>query len=234
MPPGRVSVNPSRSRRVTGRTRSVGTASAEGYRGRGAPRRERHRRAVTMTRRTRIGLVVLFALATPAAADDPGGPDDEALLQKHLGGADAGRLLSYLRRQSPTDDERRRLAGLVRQLGDANFRKRDEAARELTAAGWAVLPLLREAVRDADREVAGRARRIAAEIESGSGLGLPAAVARRLARLRPAGAVAALVAYRPHVEDGYLADLLAAALSELAREPAERAALERAAADADP
>src|SRR5262249_39969351 len=148
----------------------------------------------------------------------------------------AGRLLTYLRRQSPTDDERRRLAGLVRQLGDANFRKRDEAARELTAAGWAVLPLLREALRGADREVAGPARRVPAGIEagSGSGLGLPAAAARRLARLRPAGAAAVLVAYRPHVEDGYLADLLAAALSELAREPAERAALERAASDADP
>ncbi len=54
---------------------------------------------------------------------------------------------------------------LIEQLGDADFRKRDEAARRLEAEGVAVVPALREALGHADAEVRRRARELIPAIE---------------------------------------------------------------------
>jgi hypothetical protein len=54
---------------------------------------------------------------------------------------------------------------LIEQLGDLDFRKRDEAARRLEAEGPSVVPALRQALGNADAEVRRRARDLIPAIE---------------------------------------------------------------------
>jgi HEAT repeat protein len=54
---------------------------------------------------------------------------------------------------------------LLRQLGSASFVEREEATRDLIAFGESILPVLREAAKSPDFEVAKRARQIITEIE---------------------------------------------------------------------
>jgi hypothetical protein len=55
---------------------------------------------------------------------------------------------------------------LIEQLGDPDFRKRDEAARRLEAEGVSVVPALRRALGHADPEVRRRARELVPVIET--------------------------------------------------------------------
>ncbi len=52
------------------------------------------------------------------------------------------------------------MAALIRQLGDPDWEKRDAASNRLAARGEAILPALREALRDPDSEVRSRAATI--------------------------------------------------------------------------
>src|SRR5262245_36869004 len=53
-----------------------------------------------------------------------------------------------------------RVAQLIRQLGDDDFRKREAASKQLTAIGEPALPALKTAASDADAEIRRRAKRI--------------------------------------------------------------------------
>ncbi len=60
------------------------------------------------------------------------------------------------------------VARLIEQLGDKDFRKRDDAARALEARGAEALPELREALRHADAEVRRRAAELVPALEAAS------------------------------------------------------------------
>lgn len=66
---------------------------------------------------------------------------------------------------SPVDGRNDDIASLVRQLGDADFRVREEATRRLRAIGKPAMPALREALAGDDPEVCSRADSLLRQIE---------------------------------------------------------------------
>jgi formylglycine-generating enzyme required for sulfatase activity len=62
------------------------------------------------------------------------------------------------------DPEADRIAGLVRQLGDKRYAKREAAGKELAAVGESALPAVRAEATHADLEVRTRARQVALNI----------------------------------------------------------------------
>src|SRR5438128_1438932 len=84
--------------------------------------------------------------------------EEEARTLKDAGLAtDTPSLLKFFRSRTPSDADRARLAGLVRDLGNASFRVREKASRELVAAGEPSLSLLRAALPGAELELRRRA-----------------------------------------------------------------------------
>src|SRR5438552_2728110 len=100
----------------------------------------------------RAALVLSFVcLITAATRADP--ESDEQLLRK--AGLDTGgpALLKFLKSFAPSADAIDSIADLVRQLGSDEFFEREEALSRLLAFGPRAAPLLRQAVRDPDREL---------------------------------------------------------------------------------
>src|SRR5205807_2140333 len=137
---------------------------------------------------------------------------DEILLRDACLGTDGPALLAFFRKRTPSQDDQRHLQGLLRQLGSTAYPVRSHASKALIAAGPPALPLLRQALRNPDREVARRAELCIAEIERSPGSASPAAAARLLARRQPPEAVAVLLRYLPHADDETVADEVLAAL----------------------
>src|ERR1051325_7652290 len=92
----------------------------------------------TMSLRRRSIVTILFLAALwigrgPVTAGDPA--EDEARLTKELGGADADRVLAYLRGQLLTPDTKKKIADLIEQMGSPTFRTRQEATKKLIDLG---------------------------------------------------------------------------------------------------
>jgi hypothetical protein len=148
-------------------------------------------------------LVVLAALLfSPVRAADDTNAGDQKLVKEAGVGVHAPALLDFFRQRTLTDADRKRFADLIKQLGDDQFEKREEASRELTKRGTPVLQMLRKAVNDPDREIARRASVCIEEIDNGPGTNLPQACARLLATHAHADTIPVLLAYLPHADDG--------------------------------
>ncbi len=128
-------------------------------------------------------------------------------------------LLAVLRRHTLHAEDRVRVRGLLGKLGNEDFTAREAASSELLALGRITLPQLHEATKDADLEVARRARLLTEQIERQRPV--PAAALRLLAVRKPADAVEALFAYLPHAEDETRAEEVAKSLTVLARREGE-------------
>lgn len=146
-----------------------------------------------------VAALVLIA-AGPTGNEDESAAD-EAFLTQHKVATDGDSLLTFFRKRTLSPDDRRRLEALVRKLGDTSFEVREEAEKELMAAGTPALPIVKKGVDDPDLEIARRAQRCVDVYENGPGSALPAAAARILARKRPADGVAVLLAYLPFADD---------------------------------
>jgi HEAT repeat protein/outer membrane protein assembly factor BamB len=178
---------------------------------------------VDMIFRWLFGCVALTLFADPLAAPAPGAADevettDEKVLEAAGVGTDGAALLAFFRRRTLTEEDERRVAELVRQLGSERFEAREKASRALTESGKPALKLLRPALADPDVEVVRRAKACIAEIEGGDS-GLPAAAARLLARRTTAGAVPTLLAYVPFADDTLIEEEVLAALAALGTQP---------------
>src|SRR5262249_37552946 len=153
-------------------------------------------------------LLPLLAVPT-SGADKPGEMDAELTydlkaLEDAKVGSDGPALLAFIRQRTLPDDERTRLAELVKKLGDDDFDVREKACASLVKAGRSALPFLRQAQKDRDPEVVRRSRDCLDKIENASDLALAGAVVRVLGVRRPDGADAALIAYLPSVADDAL------------------------------
>jgi HEAT repeat protein len=126
---------------------------------------------------------------------------DEQRLNKQLGGTDPDRLLAFLKNQVLTDAMRTQFQKWIEEMGDRKFSVRQAASKKLIEAGPVALPALREATNNADREIASRAKRCMAEIESGPRYDLPMSVVRQLVRARHEKTVDALLEYFPTLAD---------------------------------
>jgi HEAT repeat protein len=163
-----------------------------------------------------IFLVVVCALPVVqkcAHAADAG--EDEQRLKKDLGGADAERILGYLRSQMLTESSKQQISKLIEEMGSANFRQRQAATRKLVEAGRVAIPLLRAATSHTDKEIASRARRCISDIQNSPRADLPIVAIRQLARLKSEKSVDVLLAYLPAVTDDALHDQIMETLANL-------------------
>jgi hypothetical protein len=149
-----------------------------------------------------------------AAEPDPAEADEAALRSADLPGDGPG-LVEFFKRRTLGEADRSRVLALIRKLGDDEFVVREQATADLEALGPAARPLLREALSDPDVEVACRARQCLLAVERAGRPAALAAAVRTLARRKPPGAVEALLAFLPHVEDAEVLDDACQALAEL-------------------
>src|SRR5262249_9805324 len=163
-------------------------------------------------------LATLFALQIPqpAQAVDEASAADEKLLRDNGVTPDGPGLLKFFRDRTLSDKDRENLISLVRQLGSSKYKLRVEARNKLIAAGTPSLPLLREALKDADLEINRLAARCIDKIEKGPGPALPAAAAHLLVKKKPAGSVGVLLNYLPYADDEWLEEEVLGCLGELA------------------
>src|SRR5262249_51758359 len=148
---------------------------------------------------------------------------------------DGPALLEFLRRQTPDEAEQLQMKDLILKLGHKSFSVRQKATAALQALGTKAAPLLRQALKDPDREVARRAEQCVEELTHGPDQALSAAAVRLLALRRPAGAVEALLAYFPWAPDEAVTREAQGALAALAVEGGKQhPALLRALEDRDP
>jgi HEAT repeat protein len=167
----------------------------------------------------KFGLPFLLALTllipVSRAAGDAVAEDEAMLKQMHVG-TDGRSLLEFFRKRSLTEADRKRLQGLVRQLGADLFKDRKKAAVELINLGPPALPFLKAALNDPEPEIARQAAKAIKEIKAGPGPELPAAAARLLAVRHPRGAVAALLTYLPFIDNEWLEEEVLVSLGSLA------------------
>jgi hypothetical protein len=181
-----------------------------------------------------LGVVLLVIVPVPSRAEQRKA-GDEAVLEAAGLATDGPALLCFFRQRSPTEAEHALLAKQVRRLGSDSFLEREQATRELRAAGRSAVPFLRPAVQDPDLEIVQRAQRLLRELEGGRELTLARAAARLLAARRPAGATEAVLRFLPLagdeiLEDELLATLVVVASSGGKSDPALVAALKDTAA----
>ena len=141
---------------------------------------------------------------------------DEDILKGDKAATDGPGLLEFFRRHAVQPGDDGRIKGLVRQLGDDDFDRREDASLQLTGFGLRARPFLQNAVFSPDVEVAHRARECLKQIDESSSAAVMAAAVRVLAKLKPEGATAALLDYLPSAGDESLAEGVRLALSGLA------------------
>jgi hypothetical protein len=89
---------------------------------------------------------------------------DEQVLKAAGQGTDGPSLVAYLRKQAQVGPDWDKLKALVRQLGDRSAAVREKAAADLVARGGPALPVLRQARKDPDPEIARQAERCLQQI----------------------------------------------------------------------
>jgi HEAT repeat protein len=159
-------------------------------------------------------LLLLTLLIPSAVRADEQADADLKLLQETKTGNDEKSLREFFRKRSPTAADLEKIEGLVRQLGDRSFQKRQRATSELIAWGPAALDALRRALKSDDIEVIRRAELCLADIER-PGTELPLAAVRELARKKPADGIAILLAYVPNADDEIVTEAVLSALRSL-------------------
>jgi hypothetical protein len=164
--------------------------------------------------------LLLFALlcscwsTAPAAAQDLAA--DQALLTKAGVASDGPALLEFLRKYTPRHIDPEQVKSLVRRLGAEDFAQREKAMADLIVLGPRAAPLLRQALKEADREIVLRAEDCLKKIDGGPGPATQAAVVRLIAQRKPDGAAEALLGYLPYVPDDSLVEEVARALAAVA------------------
>jgi HEAT repeat protein len=152
-------------------------------------------------------------------ANQEGLTGDLAMLKAGKIATDGPGLLQFLQKRTLSQETQKKLEGLVKQLGDTSYKKREQAAKDLIAESVPALPFLKQALDDADLETQTRARKCIQAIKSKSSPTVAAAAVRVLAQagnplphkgdvgkddpreLKPAAVIATLLAYVPFADD---------------------------------
>ncbi len=163
----------------------------------------------------------------------------ERLLRAAKVGVDGPVLLEFVRSQSKGGGRIDEIKELVRKLGDDDFEVREKAVKELTTLGKTAIPLLRDAARSNDPEVARRARLCLEQI--GPTAGPPVhqsatliAAVYLLGLRKPAGTSEVLLNALPGAEAAVAREIRAALFTIGQAEGPPDAALVKALEDADP
>jgi hypothetical protein len=165
---------------------------------------------------------------------DPGADDERALRAAKLS-TEGPALVEFLRKRIPTEAEQLKIRDLIVQLGHRSFGVRQRATAELKRLGLRAAPLLRQAARDKDEEVARRARQCLEQLAGDPDTALAAATVRLLALRRPPGAVEALLDYAAWAPEEAVAREVRGALATFAEDGGKgKRALRAALKDRDP
>ena len=184
-----------------------------------------------MTARIRVSAIVAMGIVLCAITGVAANSGDDDLLKAARIGTDDAELLGYFRRRTVSDSERQRILELIRQLGNDAYAVRERAGNDLIEVGLPAVGLLRQGKSDPDIEIARRCERCLQRIESVPTTKLSAAVARTVAKRRPIGSAAVLLAYLPFADDEVVAEelrdtLAAVALRDGRADPALLAAVD--------
>jgi HEAT repeat protein len=142
-------------------------------------------------------------------------PDEQVLKDNKLP-TDGPGLVEFFRRHIVQTADEARIQNLIRQLGDDDFNRREDASLQLNGLGLRARPFLQKAASDQDAEVAHRAKECLKQVDQGTAVGAVAAGIRVLAKLKPDGAAETLLAYLPSAPEETLAEEVRLALVELA------------------
>jgi hypothetical protein len=164
-----------------------------------------------------FGLIVIGAQSNAATEDEFGKADLETLKQAKIDSDDSA-LLEFLRRRTLSLQDRSRIQRLIRDLGDNAFKVRERSSAQLVAVGAKAVPQLRQATRHPDFEIKRRAEECLRQIGDRDFPGsVLAAVVRRVATRKPAGAAEVLLAYLlPMGEDDGVSEEVRTALAAVA------------------
>jgi hypothetical protein len=184
----------------------------------------------------RTSLLVIVAavlLGGNSYAAELSAADRQLLKNAGLLGSDQA-LLDYLRKRELSPADRAHIKTLISQLGDDSFAIREKASQGLVAYGMAAQPMLREALKNNDVEIARRAEECLQQIRHESPALLTAAI-RAVEIGKPPGAAEVLLGLLSVARDDGLPDLLKSALAAVAvRQGAADPVVMRALSDADP
>jgi hypothetical protein len=144
--------------------------------------------------------------------------DEEALKQAKLSPTDGEKLLDYLRQRTLSDADQGRINEIIAKFGADDFDERVEATEYVQSFGPAAIGPLKKLLnqRDGDPEVMFRARIALKKLEKIPHSAVAAAAARAVAKLKPPGAAAVLIAFLPLADSEALADTIREALTALA------------------
>lgn len=109
-------------------------------------------------------------------------------------------LLEEIKGRTISNDDREKLLGLIKNLGDANVETRETASKDITQMGKKACPMLRQAVAVGDARITAFALKCIEAIDKDDEGALPSATPRLLALRRPEGTIPALIAYLPFAE----------------------------------
>jgi hypothetical protein len=169
-----------------------------------------------MTSRYLVLFLAAAALVPTARGQSPA-PSDERLLRDAGQGTDDAALLDFFRKRTLDPGGQTRVQTLVRQLGDNDFRTRENGSSELIHLGLVAVPFLRQALKSSDIEVVRRAEECLRLIEEkDSRVGLPIAAARLLSAHKPAGSAEVLINFLPFAENDAVAEEIEAVLGIVA------------------
>src|SRR5262249_48721923 len=147
---------------------------------------------------------------------------------------DGKALLEFFQKHTVTDADRAKLGSLIKQLGDDDFDKREEATDEIQKFGVAAIGLLRQAEGTTHPEVMRRCEHCLKTIEKVPTRTLASAAARLLADLKTDGTSETLLNYLPLAEDESVSDDVRATLAALAvKDGKADATLEKALGEKD-
>jgi hypothetical protein len=161
--------------------------------------------------------------------------DHEALKAAGLSPEDGPRLIEYLKQRTLSDVDQGRISGIIKRFGSDDFNERVKATEEIELYGAAAVGPLKAAERDADPEVAYRAKVALKKMAKVPHTLVMAAAVRAIVKLKPEGAASALIGFLPLADDDANAELIRNALIAMAvrdgkAEPALVAALNNASA----
>jgi HEAT repeat protein len=133
---------------------------------------------------------------------------------------DGSALVDEFRARTLDPSETSKVAEMVKQLGDGNYRVRERASQALVSMGAKVLSDLRAAAKDPDGERSRRAEDAVNKINSSDAKRVPIGSARLAALRRPDGAAEAMLGYLPFADDddGMISEVKSA-LTTLALDP---------------
>jgi HEAT repeat protein len=163
-----------------------------------------------------FGMILLATGLVPTASpQSPSDPDEQVVKAAGLA-TDTAALLKFFHQHSPCDEDRKVIEALIRQLDSDAYAERQQASDELLAWGPAAVPLLKAVLLgDPPLELRRRAQDLVRKIETAVSGDAVAAAARLLAARQAEGALAALLAYLPVIDEAWLEDEILTSLGRL-------------------